>query len=502
MNAITSSLSCNRTLSRDIHITSFDMSHDRKILLKNASLSLSYGRRYGLIGRNGTGKTTLLKQIYHRHLPISTNLKILYLEQEIPSSDTLVLHELLNSDTEMQDLVTEQHLLNNILSDETDTYTDEQHYDAAERLSIVEDRLTELQKFSAEKRAKNILFGLQFTSDMLNIPTHNLSGGWRMRLSLAKSLFLNPDLLLLDEPTNHLDLNAVIWLQHYLQKWKKILLLVSHDRDFLNTVCTDIIHLDNHQLVYYKGNYDVFEKLNTNLVKHSNYRVKFTFNQPNHINTSLVEIHDLTFGYSDIPLFQNLDLNIHHTAKIAIVGPNGAGKSTLFKLILSKLSPMLGHINLHRKLKIGYFSQHFEDTFNVTLSPIQLISSLHPDLESQHIRNVLGKFNLKGQDHNQIISLLSGGQKTRLALALLYLDNPHLLLLDEPTNHLDIQSVDALINALNQFDGAICLISHDQRLISKVCDCLWILHNNSIHVSYDSFDTYRDSLLLSFDSLS
>ena len=197
------------------------MSYHRKILLKNTSLSLIHGRRYGLIGHNGTGKTTLLKQIYHRHLPISTNLKILYLEQEIPSSDTLVLDELLNSDTEMRDLMLEQQLVNTILLDNNNTYTDDEHYEAAERLSIIEDRLNELQQYSAEKRAKNILFGLQFTPDMLSQPIYNLSGGWRMRLSLAKSLFLNPDLLLLDEPTNHLDLNAVIWLQHYLHKWKK-----------------------------------------------------------------------------------------------------------------------------------------------------------------------------------------------------------------------------------------------------------------------------------------
>jgi len=360
-----------------------------------------------------------------------------------------------------------------------------------------------------------------------------------MRISLARALFVLPDLLLLDEPTNHLDLDAVIWLEAYLRKYKKTLLLVSHDREFLNGVITDIINVRDQKLEYYRGNYDSYEKgltqkkrqhektykeqerklaqLNVKQDKNARdviekmkkkgivekagkeYSVKFIFRDPGNLGYPILQIKKASFGYKPGPenlLFQDIVLNIDLSSRIAIVGPNGVGKSTLMNLILGELDPTVGYIERNRNLRVAKFSQHFIDQLTMTDTPVQYISKKFPEFKIQEVRNKLGLFNLKGDLHNKAISLLSGGQKSRVAMAEIGLKMPHILFLDEPTNHLDIQSVDALSHALQDFKGGIILITHDQRLVNTVAKELWVCRGNKkVEIYEGTFEKYKQDII-------
>jgi len=367
--------------------------------------------------------------------------------------------------------------------------------------------------------------------------TKEFSGGWRMRISLARALFVQPDLLLLDEPTNHLDLDAVIWLECYLRKYKKTLLLCSHDRDFLNGTVTDIIVIKEKKLVYFKGNYDSYEsgtsqqeaalekkrkkeekilakaqetqsvsakERKRNLEKAGltqkagkEYSVKFIFKDPGKLNPPVIQIKDAGFAYlGQQPLFEHLELNVDCESRIAIVGPNGVGKSTFMNLILGELQPTSGEIIRNRHLRVAKFSQHFVDQLTMTDTPVQYIMKKFPEMKEQEARNKLGMFNLKGNLHNQPISLLSGGQKSRVALAEIGLKTPHIFFLDEPTNHLDIKSVDALSEALQEFPGGVILITHDQRLVSTVAKDLWVCRGDrSVEIYRKTFDEYKQEII-------
>jgi len=546
--------------SKDIKIEKFDISVPGKVLFQNATLALSHGRKYGLVGPNGQGKSTLLKYISVRaneFRDIPKHFDIHYVEQEVVGDDTSAIDCVIAADVERLNLIAEEKKLMDSDDDES-----------GERLSQIHARLDEIEAHSAEARASAILSGLQFTEEMKRKATKDFSGGWRMRISLARALFKRPTLLLLDEPTNHLDLLAVIWLETYLLKWKNTLLIVSHDQDFLNSICTDIIHVYQQKLNYYKGNYDKFkyqfneyvtqmkkahekqkklieeerrrqqnknEKTKSNdKVKDStrvlrnkdlkkqadhkkhqkddddskrelaplpkDYNVIFEFPDPDSLSIPIIQVDDASFEYSPGNLiFKDLNFGIDMDSRIALVGPNGAGKSTLLKLLTGELSPTSGSIQRNRKLIIGRFTQHFVDTLNMDQHPIEYLNSKFPEYQPQELRGMLGRFGLTGQTHLQKISSLSGGQKSRVVFTEICMRHPHLLFLDEPTNHLDIESVDALAEALNEFKGGIILVSHDARLISEVCGNIWVVGDNTVTIFDGTFDDYRAELVEEFE---
>jgi len=436
--------------AKDIKIEAFTLAYESTVLLRDADLTVAHGRKYGVIGPNGTGKSTLLRHISQRHLPIQDHIQILHVEQEIEGTDQIALDAVVEADEERMSLMKELETLTPLSEKNT-----EEGLKAHERVIDVHKRLRTIGAHSAEARASSILAGLQFTTEMQKRRTKEFSGGWRMRIALARALFVLPDLLLLDEPTNHLDLDAVIWLEAYLKRYKKTLLLVSHDRNFLNGVVTDIICLLDQKLIYYKGNYDSYERgevqkkkqhekqhkiqkkkledLNEKQTKNARdqkkkiekkgiiekagkeYSVKFIFKDPGPLGYPVIQIKNASFGYKpgeENYLFKDLELNLDLKSRIAIVGPNGAGKSTLMNLILGELEPTKGEILRNRNLRVAKFSQHFIDQLTMTDTPIEYIGKKKfPEMKPQDVRNKLGLYNLKGALHHKPISLLSGGQK-------------------------------------------------------------------------------------------
>lgn len=425
-----------------------------------------------------------------------------------------------------------------------------------------------LDSDAAESKASKILAGLGFTPDMQVRSTKSFSGGWRMRISLARALFVQPTLLLLDEPTNHLDLRAVIWLEEYLMRWKKTLIVVSHDRDFLNSVSTDIIHLHDQKLHFYKGNFAAFEEMYEQKRRENNkkfeiyekqlkaakrsgskaqqdkvkdrakmtagkdakakgktkaaadtddspvdtphkwsdYEVKFHFPEPTELTPPLLQLMDVGFSYparADFSL-KNIDVGVDMGTRVAIVGPNGAGKSTLLNLLAGDLQPSEGQSRQSQKLRVGRYSQHFVDLLQMDESAVQYLLRLYPEQEGpskqEAVRAKLGKFGLPSHNHLTPIVKLSGGQKARVVFTSISMARPHILLLDEPTNHLDMQSIDALADALDEFTGGVVLVSHDSRLISRVCEDeerseIWVVENGTVRKFPDSFEDYKLDLI-------
>ncbi|KAI0986190.1 hypothetical protein GJ496_004721 [Pomphorhynchus laevis] len=529
--------------SKDIVIDSFSLSAPGRELFVNAQLKIVHGRRYGLVGPNGHGKTTLLSHIAKRQFfGIPKSLDILICEQELEVDPLKTPKDILiESDDKITNLQEElKRLENSIRADSNDLA----------RIEDIYDELKMLQADSAESRAIRILNGLGFSEGMQSRKLKDFSGGWRMRVSLARALFRRPTLLLLDEPTNHLDLNAVIWLDHYLQSWKETLLIVSHDQNFLDNVCTDIVHLDQQKLYYYKGNYQSFKKLfaqkckeyekdyekqtrelkrlkesgkssnqakekvvkmkkssnttsnakssidnSTLLVKRKEYQVKFKFPAVSPLNPPILGLYNVTFGFSGQDLlFQNLNFGIDLSSRIVIVGPNGVGKSTLLKLLTADITPLRGDRRVNHRLRIGKFDQHSADQFNLNLSACEYMESTY-NLTHQDARRCLGSVGLPGKSHLIPMHALSGGQKARVAMADLAAKSPDILILDEPTNNLDLESIDALAEAIKDYDGGVVLVTHDERLIRET-DCqLWIVENRGIFEIDGDFDTYRDELL-------
>ncbi|KAF2072970.1 hypothetical protein CYY_005710 [Polysphondylium violaceum] len=501
--------------SRDIHVEQFSLTYGKMDLIVNADLHLNYGRKYGLIGRNGMGKTTLLRHIASREIGIDNNLAILHVEQEVSGNEITVLECVLMADVERDNLLKEEARLNALPDNEKN------HLSA--KLQQIYERLNVIDAHTAESRAASILSGLGFTEEMQQSPTKQFSGGWRMRVSLARALFIQPDVLLLDEPTNHLDLFACLWLESYLVNWSKTLVIVSHQREFLNAVCTDIIHLNNKKLDYYKGNYAVFEKTrsdrlksqqrafeaqqsqkkhiqafidrfryNAKRAKMAQSRIKqlermdsisevlddpsvtLNFLEPEPISPPILQFQDVSFGYTpDKLLFKNLNLGIDMDSRVALVGANGAGKTTLLRLLCGELEETSGLVIRHGKLRFSRFSQHFVDQLDLSKSPLDNFLTKYPGTNPQVARAHLGKFGLSGDIALRTVNTLSGGQKSRVVLSQIAYTRPHILLLDEPSNHLDIDTVDALCQALNEFEGGILLVTHDERLISLVCDEIW-----------------------------
>ncbi|XP_057521290.1 ABC transporter F family member 4-like [Amaranthus tricolor] len=549
---------------KDITLENFSVSARGKELLKNASLKISHGKRYGLVGPNGKGKSTLLKLLAWRKVPVPKNIDVLLVEQEIVGDDKTALEAVVSANEELVRLRKEAASLQNAAS--ADDSADADGDDAGERLAELYEQLNVLDADAAEAQASKILAGLGFTKEMQARATKSFSGGWRMRISLARALFMQPTLLLLDEPTNHLDLRAVLWLEEYLCRWKKTLIVVSHDRDFLNTVCSEIIHLHDMKLHLYRGNFDDFEsgyeqrrkevnkkyevyekqlkaakrsgnqaqqqkvkerakftaskeaskKKNKGKVdedelvqeapsKWRDYTVEFHFPEPTELTPPLLQLIEVSFSYPNRPDFKlsNVDVGIDMGTRVAIVGPNGAGKSTLLNLLAGDLYPTEGEARRSQALRIGRYSQHFVDLLMMDETPVQYLLRLHPQQEGmskqEAVRAKLGKFGLPSHNHLTPIAKLSGGQKARVVFTSISMSKPHILLLDEPTNHLDMQSIDALADALDEFTGGVVLVSHDSRLISRVCEDeersqLWIVEDGTVRTFPGSFEEYKEDL--------
>ncbi|XP_002010197.3 ATP-binding cassette sub-family F member 1 [Drosophila mojavensis] len=531
----------------DIKIENFTISAKGNDLFVNANLLIAHGRRYGLVGPNGHGKTTLLRHIASRAFAIPPNIDVLLCEQEVVATDKTAIATILEADVKRTKMLQK--------ADELEKQFAAGDMSVQEELNDTFAELKAMGAYSAEARARRILAGLGFSKEMQDRPTNKFSGGWRMRVSLARALYLEPTLLMLDEPTNHLDLNAVIWLDNYLQGWKKTLLIVSHDQSFLDNVCNEIIHLDQKKLHYYKGNYSMFKKMYVQkrremikeyekqekrlrelkahgqskkaaekkqkesltrkqeknkskqqkqeeddgpqelLARPKEYIVKFRFPEPSQLQPPILGVHNVTFAYEgQKPLFVKADFGIDLTSRVAIVGPNGVGKSTFLKLLLGELEPQEGEQRKNHRLHVGRFDQHSGEHLTAEESAAEYLQRLF-NLPHEKARKALGSFGLVSHAHTIKMKDLSGGQKARVALAELCLSAPDVLILDEPTNNLDIESIDALAEAINEYEGGVIIVSHDERLIRETGCTLYVIEDQTINEIDGDFDDYRKEVL-------
>lgn len=515
--------------SRDIHIDSFSMSFHGRLLIDNASVALNYGQRYGLLGENGSGKTTFLEALANRDVEIPEHIDIYLVRGEADPSDENALDYIIKSAREKVARL-EKEIEDMSVADDVDEIGLELKYE----------ELEELDPSTFEAKASAILHGLGFSQAMMNKPTKDLSGGWRMRVSLARALFIKPHLLLMDEPTNHLDLEAVVWLEAYLSTYNHILVLTSHSQDFMDNVCTNIIDLTIlKKFITYGGNYSTYVRTRTenevnqmkayhkqqeeiahirkfiasagtyaNLVKQAKSKQKiidkmeaagliepvvvpkalrFNFEDVRKLPPPIIAFNDVGFSYSGRPedfLYKDLSFGIDMDSRVAIVGQNGTGKSTLLNLITGALNPVEGSVQRHSGLKLGKYSQHSADQLPYDKSPLEYMESKYkekfPDKDVQFWRAQLGRFGLSGQHQTSPIRTLSDGLRNRVVFSQLAMEQPHILLLDEPTNHLDMGSIDALANAIKEFSGGVVIVSHDFRLISQVADELWEVKDRKI----------------------
>ena len=578
--------------SRDIKIEGFSVSARGKPLLNNTSLTIAHGRRYGLVGPNGTGKTTVMKLLARRKIPVPEHIDILLVEQEVVGDDRSALQSVVAADVELQELrkkkIELEAMMDKLsLGDSTEPeplFKDEEtgaEHGLNEELTKTYEKLNDKGDATAEARAAKILHGLGFTVPKkdgsqgpdrfsMHNTTQSFSGGWRMRISLARALFIEPTCLLLDEPTNHLDLRAVIWLEEYLMRWKKTLVVVSHDRDFLSSVTTDIVHLHDHKLDQYKGSFDQFEdmyeirrreankayekyekelkaakkasskskqqdvkdkakknqerkaggnKKNKGMMmdddddgptqlpeKWADYNVKFSFPTPTELPPPLIGLNDCSFSYPGLKGFSldKINLGIDMGTRVAVIGPNGAGKSTLMNLLAGDLEPTEGDSRRSHALRIGRYSQHFVDVLAMDENPVEYLRRKYTkengsSYKPEEIRAKLGRFGLPGHNHLTPIVKLSGGQKARVVFTAIGLSNPHILLLDEPTNHLDMQSIDALADALNEFEGGVVMITHDAHICETVLDAetseIWVVDEGKVDKFDGDFTEYRRQLV-------
>ncbi|KAI6353740.1 hypothetical protein MCOR25_008911 [Pyricularia grisea] len=549
--------------SKDIKIENTDVSIGGTRILTDTTLTLSYGHRYGLVGNNGVGKSTLLRALSRREVSIPTHISILHVEQEITGDDTSAIQAVLDADVWRKVLIKEQSQITEKLaaieaqrSSMADTSEEAAKLDRErealdQTLGDVQGKLAEMESDKAESRAASILAGLGFSPERQQFATKTFSGGWRMRLALARALFCEPDLLLLDEPSNMLDVPSITFLSTYLQSYPSTVLVVSHDRAFLNEVATDIIHQHSQRLDYYRGaNFDTFyatreerkktakreyenqmaqrahlqafiDKFRYNAAKSSEaqsrikklermpvleppeaeYSVHFRFPDVEKLSPPIVQMSEVTFGYTpDKILLRNVDLDVQLDSRIGIVGPNGAGKTTVLKLLISKLTPTSGIISQHPRLRIGFFAQHHVDALDLTVSAVSFMAKTYPGRTDEEYRRQLGAFGITGTTGLQKMEVLSGGQKSRVAFACLALTNPHILVLDEPSNHLDIEAMDALSEALNRFQGGVLMVSHDVTMLQTVCTSLWVCDGGTVEKFNGDVQAYKKRIAAQADA--
>ncbi|RFU36242.1 hypothetical protein B7463_g54, partial [Scytalidium lignicola] len=552
-----------QTKSKDIKVDSIDISIGGLRILADTSLTLAYGRRYGLVGQNGIGKSTLLRALARREVAIPTHISILHVEQEITGDDTPALQAVLDADVWRKHLLAEQEKISKQLSNleeerssMADTSTDAEKLDRDregldQTLGDIQSKLAEMESDKAEPRAASILAGLGFSPERQQFATKTFSGGWRMRLALARALFCEPDLLLLDEPSNMLDVPSITFLSNYLQTYPSTVLVVSHDRAFLNEVATDIIHQHSERLDYYKGaNFESFyatkeerrktakreyenqmaqrahlqafiDKFRYNAAKsseaqsrikklekmpvleapESEYIVHFKFPDVEKLSPPIIQMTNVSFGYSkDNILLRNVDLDVQLDSRIGIVGPNGAGKTTVLKLLIGRLQPTTGLISQNPRLRVGYFAQHHVDALDLNQSAVGFMAKAYPGKQDEEYRRHLGAFGITGMTGLQKMELLSGGQKSRVAFACLSLTNPHILVLDEPSNHLDIEAMDALSSALQQFQGGVLMVSHDVTMLQTVCTSLWVCDNGIVEKFPGDVKAYKKRITAQADA--
>lgn len=509
-----------------------------RTLFEDTSVLIHDGQKVGLVGPNGCGKSTLFKLIEGKFSPdggkieISRGTQIASVAQDIADPSVCLLDYVLSADKELMRL--QKELENPQIT--------------GERMAEVFDRLEFLGAHSAQARASAILSGLGFVNEDFKRPLKEFSGGWQVRANVAACLFAPSNCLLLDEPTNHLDLETAMWLENYLVRVDKTVFIISHDRHILNRLCDHIIHVEEGQLKLYNGNYDTYERTRAAAIegakmaaakhervvahlqsfvdrfrykatkaKQAQSRLKmieklgdapaipkdpeahFEFPSPEKLNNSLLTIENGVAGYDDKPVLQNLDLRIEPDDRIALLGANGNGKSTLAKILSHRLLLMSGKMTTAKKMKIAYFSQHQTEELDVEKTPYEMLSAQMPLSTETQIRAQLGAFGLNKAKSDTLIGSLSGGEKSRLLLALITKDAPHLLILDEPTNHLDIQSRAALIEALNNYEGAVVLITHDLHVIELTCDTLWIVRRGTCQTFTGDLDDYKAQLLKNND---
>ncbi|KAL1849002.1 ATP-binding cassette, regulator of translational elongation [Paecilomyces lecythidis] len=547
----------SQSKSKDIKVDGIDISIGGMRILTDTSLTLAYGHRYGLVGQNGIGKSTLLRALSRREVAIPTHISILHVEQEIRGDDTPALQAVLDADVWRKHLLLEQEKITKELAaiDEERASLADTSKDAAKldhqregldiTLSDIHAKLAEMESDKAESRAASILAGLGFSPERQQFATKTFSGGWRMRLALARALFCEPDLLLLDEPSNMLDVPSITFLSNYLQGYPSTVLVVSHDRAFLNEIATDIIHQHSERLDYYRGaNFDSFyatkeerrktakreyekqmaerahlqafiDKFRYNAAKsseaqsrikklermpvlqapESEYTVHFKFPEVEKLSPPIVQMSGVSFGYSpDRPLLKNVDLDVQLDSRIGIVGPNGAGKTTVLKLLIGQLQPSSGTISQNPRLRIGFFAQHHVDALDLTTSAVGFMAKTYPGKTDEEYRRHLGAFGITGMTGLQRMELLSGGQKSRVAFACLSLTNPHILVMDEPSNHLDIEAMDALSDALRNFQGGVLMVSHDVTLLQNVCTSLWVCDKGTVEKFDGDVNAYKKKI--------
>jgi len=526
--------------SRDVHIANLSILFHGAELLMDSDLELNVGRRYGLIGLNGCGKSSLLAALAAKEIPVPNHIDTFLLRREMPPSDKTALECVMEADEE-------RHRLEK----EAEELAHNQDPEAHERLMDVYDRLENLDASKAEARAGYLLHGLGFTRTMQHTKVKDFSGGWRMRIALAKALFIRPSLMLLDEPTNHLDLNACVWLEEELATYPRILVVISHSQDFLNGVCTNIIHMHQKKLKYYGGNYDTYvrtrEEKEENQMKQykreqdqiahmknyiarfghgsaklarqaqskektlkkmvdggltekvtSDKTVAFYFPSCGILPPPVIMVQNVSFRYNENSkwLYKNLDFGIDLDTRVALVGPNGAGKSTLLKLITGDLIPSEGLIRRHCHLKFGRYHQHLAEQLELDMSALDYMLKCYPEVkEREEMRKIVGRFGITGTQQVCPIRNLSDGQRCRVTFAWLAHSNPHMLLLDEPTNHLDIETIDALADAINDFEGGMILVSHDFRLISQVTEEIWVCEKNTVTKWEGDIFSYKQHLI-------
>jgi len=526
-------------MARDIKIDNFSVTFYGVQLLQDTKLELSVGNRYGLMGVNGCGKSTLMAVLGNREVPIQSHIDIYFLDREVPASEKTAIEAVMEADEERVKL--------EALAEELATQEDEE---SQEYLMQVYERLDDLGADTAEARAAHLLTGLQFTASMQQKKCKDFSGGWRMRVALARALFLRPHLLLLDEPTNHLDLEACVWLEEELKTYSTILLIISHSQDFLNGVCNNVMHMDQRKLKVYGGNYDTFMRTRMELIENqmkqynweqdqiahmknyiarfghgsaklarqaqskektlakmvsegltekvsSDRSVSFCFYSCGKIPPPVIMVQNVSFRYSDDTpfIYKNLEFGMDLDTRLALVGPNGAGKSTLLKLIYGDLIPSEGMVRRHNHLKLGRYHQHLHELLEMDLSPLDYMMKKFPEFkERDEMRKVVGRYGITGKAQTAPIKQLSDGQKCRVVFAWLSWQVPHMLLLDEPTNHLDMETIDALADAINNYEGGVVLVSHDFRLIDQVAEEIWICEKQTVTKWEGDILSYKDHL--------
>ncbi|MEG3620163.1 ABC-F family ATP-binding cassette domain-containing protein [Magnetovibrio sp. PR-2] len=517
-----------------LHINDLTYRIGGRVLLDGATAHVPKGHKVGLVGRNGTGKSTLFKLISGEMsvdagaVNLRPGARLGMVAQEAPSGPKSLIDTVLAADVERSQLLAE-----------SETVTD------PHRIAEVHTRLADINAHAAPAKAARILSGLGFDEDAQQRPCSDFSGGWRMRVALAAVLFSNPDLLLLDEPTNHLDLEATLWLENYLASWQGTIIVISHDRTLLNTSVEEIIHLEEQRLTRYAGNYDFFEKTRRErLGQQAKHRTKqlaeqrriqsfvdrfrakatkarqaqsrlkmlekmepiatviedktiaFTFPNPAPLSPPLVAMDDVALGYEPgKSILKDLDLRIDMDDRIALLGANGNGKSTMMKMLAGRLKPQDGKIIKSKKLEVGYFAQHQAEELPETETPFEYMQAKMEDMIESKVRGHLGRFGFEQSKADTPIQNLSGGEKARLLFANMSRTAPHIMLLDEPTNHLDVDAREALVEALNTYDGAVVLVSHDPHLVELVCDRLWLVDDGKCKQFDGDLDDYKCKLM-------